>query len=1751
MPDNKITSTTLRNQTPTLDRGGDDNPTIPTRNISPIEGVKKDIIKQYTVEDAGNYIRKKQQINSFFFQPDNKIDMTSTASFDDMYIGIGDEYIGKYDTYLKGVDNYQRNALLQTDDSKWENGLKKAGVKLLTTAAGTTIGSVTSAINWMSNGFETEALYTDDFNTWLGTVNQKLSYKLPNYYSAQEKQEGFFGSFDEVNFWANDVAGGIAFTLGAIVGEAIWATVTGGASLSTTAVRMAPRMFRTAKMAKTAAGIGRWSELGKTMVRKGFTTAKTARRVGRVGETLNTARFMYTSAGYEAGVEARQLMLSATKNFEQTIQRQHGRTPTAEERKAFEERLTTAANSAYIANGVLVSAANLAIFGKMFNITNPLTRAGSTLTKGFNKKVFGIGTKVSTEGGKLTRTLLKPSVGQKVLGYSTSIAKAPFIEGVWEEGQQSVIHNTAENWLDSGYNMEATQNSYGLMEAMYDGYAHTYGTKEGWKEIGIGMIVGLVGGGVSGQFSSYSNALKSEKQYAEAINDNHVGTAMLTDRMFAANQIYKANKDQVEAEKRGDFVGEQNARKRAIFSSLRVHERHGRMDEAYEDFKTSIELIDAEKIAEENNISVEEVEEYKEAVVAEYKETQDMYADAVQYGRYIVGTGDTTKDLEGLDIKGTEKEAVNKEWVAEAIAYNIVMGKGATESADLILEQIKQGLGTIVTSETKGEFEKAMRVRDVLAKTTAKKRNRLSGLKGERTKLIKQEQDLKDEVKESQKVLARIDNQEEKARISANLIELASKLEKTNEKIVAADKAYELAFQTLELENNAQTIGDKISAEDLDKVAEVKGGKIVGGTLFEIDQTLESLSETNPQKYEEFKKLFHEYEKAIYSLKEFNKTFEGIAREDFSPANFNTKLEKIIGKKKSASDFTREFFANVGNQMWLNFTEEQLGLQDEGTQDEKTNTKAKEGDDIDEDEGVVLTDEDFNKFVDTGEVSNDILNNIAEKVKNNAELTKQELAIYQNKSKEVEDIVKENTPSATEKLKSLIKKALEENSLISEYIGDDYTSAQANQPTEKEVERYRELHNKIEKGNLSKSVLQSEDPETIIKQMGSQTTFTKEEIEEFQRLNNKLSNWQVTEGVMTDGNNSTLAILIERLQQLQTKPETNNTKETVTNKDAIQIEKASDKNSSMTRDSKEMIQTPQGVYMSVDRGTYSISHMTVVDLWLKLGGKAEIFYKKGKELKEADLDTIEKIQKEEGTTFVFKQDGLEIEFGIGQKSRIEFAKSEWKKIEDALTVKFLTAEGVDPSSQSYILGYEITDNGISPATSSFEINTSRENTLPKMTEEEMQAVEKVKAVVDPENSYNKKLLAKVKRAKTDKAKKETEEALENGVVVYLVNGNKIVGILRGGGMQDLGKGESSINYGLIRNRAVQNLKAGETTDLINLNVTVPIEFKYSGSPIFRLKLEGEKLVLDSKAVTAEDLKLITDAGYVKNGKLTTKKGTEKVNTIYLPKTTEKTPVVIFKHRGENIAFPVSLSQNKVDITYQLQEILNFQHITDGEKINRINKFLLENGIAPSDYNLEERDLRYTNKLEIIAERLSDYTTVPSVEAWTQKSFDLNRLKNEALIAIDITDHPFNTPKLKMDLGEASFRKVTLKNTESELIDAEVEAVNELYDSIMSLGTPHNAPESFGELWDDISEKGDTGNYMKDRHPNRKTMIKFSKKFGTKYAKETYTTEEIEQVQNLGKRAEKAIEATNAVRNKIRINKELKEEAEQQRKKACK
>src|SRR5690606_30016587 len=112
-------------------------------------------------------------------------------------------YVAKYDTYKIGEDNNELYAQAQSTSDKWSNGVLKFLGKTGTAVVGNILGSAQGLYEFVQSGSE-QAVYDNSTYRWLDDWNTKMDINLPNYYTQQEQNAGFFESMGTANFWAND-----------------------------------------------------------------------------------------------------------------------------------------------------------------------------------------------------------------------------------------------------------------------------------------------------------------------------------------------------------------------------------------------------------------------------------------------------------------------------------------------------------------------------------------------------------------------------------------------------------------------------------------------------------------------------------------------------------------------------------------------------------------------------------------------------------------------------------------------------------------------------------------------------------------------------------------------------------------------------------------------------------------------------------------------------------------------------------------------------------------------------------------------------------------------------------------------------------------------------------------------------------------------------------------------------------------------------------------------------------------------------------------------------------------------------------------------------------------------------------------------------------------------------------------------------------------------------------------------------------
>lgn len=516
-------------------------------------------------------------------------------------------WIPKYESYIPGVDNDTRLSRSQGRTEKWMRGLGKFVGKAALYGLGGVIQPFYGIYAGVSRG-NFNAVFDNDFTRWLDDQDKKMDYGLAHYYNREERDMNFLQSMTTANFWSNDFLSGLAFTAGAMLSSAVYSGA-GLMNLARTGARAGVALARIGKAASDT--------------KKAFGAYLRAARIGqRVGKGLDTAAFLGTSTAWEASVEARSMLMEAEENFRQSYRNAYGREVPYEELMKFRADNANAANAVFAANVGILSLSNIAMFGDMFGMD-------LGVDKFIKRNIFGVGAERMDNG--MLRTIT-PKKWQKVAGNTFNIIKRPVSEGLYEEGLQGVASKSAEDWVESRYNPMAIRQNIGYMEAIKNGFKETYGSSQGWKEIGIGMIIGSVMGGKTfGGIKEWSQDMSRNKGMVEAYNANAGALTEAAVRAIRGSMALNAQLSGVDTSYESDGRIINKDFSDAVFNRLRYDSEMGMLDDTKENFRTVVESIPNSDIASDMNMTDEQVNEYKSNLISEFNKKVDNFTMANRF----------------------------------------------------------------------------------------------------------------------------------------------------------------------------------------------------------------------------------------------------------------------------------------------------------------------------------------------------------------------------------------------------------------------------------------------------------------------------------------------------------------------------------------------------------------------------------------------------------------------------------------------------------------------------------------------------------------------------------------------------------------------------------------------------------------------------------------------------------------------------------------------------------------------------------------------------------------------------------------------------------------------------------------------------------------------------------------------------------------------------------------------------------------
>lgn len=818
----------------------------------------------------------------------------SDVSFEDTHYKKSDGSFGvKHETYsTTNLDQEDYAASKQTSGDIWANALPKFLGKLATNTIGQ-IGGFAYGIGAAVNTGSMQSLYDNSFMDTVNDVNSSMDYKLPTWKTKAEREATGLDYFMNQKTWADDFLNGTAFLGGAILSELAIDWATGGAALATAGARWGAKLAQSKNFISTLNTARKLTNPASKAFATGKLSTKLATSLGRAGELANTARFTLTSAGYESAFEANAYMKESEANYYDAFKEANGRMPTVDEEMEFRKDLKTSADGLFVYNMAIVGPSNFATVGKWVKVKNPLESPGKWL----DSKLFGTGYKkvgeefVETSASKL----------QKALGKSYGFAKPMFVEGIWEEGMQSVGQNTATNWVQSKYDPKYTKNSYDLVDSFSDGLAKTYGTAEGWKEIQMGMIIGLLGGAggnkvSTGQWNpSYAQARANNKMIVDT--RNAYSGKRVAESMAYANRVQSANESAEAAEASGDFTGYELARQSTALAQLNFAYNLDYMDDAVENTVTSIRNIDNASLMKEHGVDEKGAEEMKNKMIEEYKDTAKSYKKYRDFSEYFVGNKLSSE--EKTELKGHDVVALK-----EALAYELTLGEKADKFSTDILQAIKEKVATTITGQ---EVADAMTIDHVLTKAGKEAKKEGERKVSEITKLKAKLVALDEDYKNVQKTFYNSVSEEEKKTLLGKLDKITAQKQETEAQRVVLAKEYETLFTASKMKNPFSKSGDNIviTAAKLDVLREQAGS---------VSTLISEYQKANPQESAQLAKLVEEYGR---SLDAFQK-YADLSRQITDPKlGFRGKRNFIseIKRDKSPSDVTIEFLETLSPRM--------------------------------------------------------------------------------------------------------------------------------------------------------------------------------------------------------------------------------------------------------------------------------------------------------------------------------------------------------------------------------------------------------------------------------------------------------------------------------------------------------------------------------------------------------------------------------------------------------------------------------------------------------------------------------------------------------------------------------------------------------------------------------------------------------------------------------------------------------------------
>jgi len=1599
------------------------------------------------------------------------------------------EKVSMFENFIPGTDNQERLAQQQSTGEKWANGALKFGTKTLSAVVGGTVGLVYGVEEALTDG-KFSSLYDNDFSNWMNDLDTKLNYQLPNYYTKQEQEKGLFGQMGTANFWSDKFLGGLSFTAGAIISEGIWAWATGGTSLATAGARLAPRLTRfaswgvnrTEDIADVLGGVAKYKSLLNSvpgqLYKAGTTSKDFAIGLGKAGDLISLGGKMARSAGYEASVEALQFKKEEEEKFYSNFADLNGREPNAEDIAQFEKDLEDRANMVFKVNTAILMPSNAIMMGSVLGMKNPF-KAG--LADFIDRKAFGYGLEKTAEGA--FKTIERTGL-QKASRFTFNyVAKPAVTEGLFEEGGQGLTTKYNSKWLEHTYDPKLSKETFDSIGAFNEAIGEQYGTKEGWVENGLGILIGIVGGSVNArsQMKQDAEELKYKEAMANTWQDKSLQQIILPSKIQTANRIKGFALEAKEEALKGNIAKSELAKKSGQLAFI-----NGElvMGSSVSDITSKVsKAMDTLTEEQWKEAGVENVQEYKDNALAEINTLAKEWKTNKKYWQYVIGdklVGEQNLTFGAIDgIVGNFGKNAS---IVEALTWQSTIGENANKLIEDVIVAVSNEVGEEY-AKILGALKNIEEIADINTKQLKILQNQNKALKAKRTRLTNQitrldtlEATDSQKTKRAEVTKALLETEEAINAISKEASDIADKINTFN-----ANKQGLRDFSQTTLDSNFS--GTTISSDDILRLDE---------NIEKFQATLKSLGVSNPQRAKYLNELLEEYKQAKDVFLGAQATNRIVSSKDFKLENIGSFIGGKIAKNKAMNVDSQEWLQSVLNDYSKSVTSttaqetEQVQKATITAEKDNTKTKPKSQEQINQEKIEALEAERRQKLAEVktqkvfrtegtglgklgvahrgtgvyyaldkpfltgtkGETVSELnvvlpenilditveenkqifgeIQKIASERFNESDKTKpfndliSEVAVEKGYDGIISYIEPEDTTQGREFVS--FKGALKENNEIDKINREYDAKINALKPkSQNPLEQYKQRLETLLKTRY-KDLISVED----------ETKPTQEEIQTFKdgkaddELKAKLSRWKLYDASI-DEDGVSVADLITWINQAETTIEVEDTKDEIEVEDVEQIK--DDLEGTNITDDYTLAQNTNGsatIVKPKDSNKYRLAHIKMQTLVDRLGGDFKVL-RKGVE-KDIKLD---KLQPKD----VVEVDGMSLTYLPG--GQIEINQDDFLSRQQSLNL-YIYNSGLNWSYKNL---YEVKGNEFVKKSSDFAENEVNSEAI-----YDQKQGDKLTLEIDDIDGFN------------NTAFGGTKEQLK----IYLVDskGRKV------STLKAFREGKLDQDFAVIREEAFKRWEEQGRPSKMKLGIQVETENIFFGSPEIIMSENGTPKNIP---ITEAGVSQVVATGYIENGEISLNREIKDVSTVFVNKlsknTSKKVPLIVIKKGAYSIAYPISMVKTATPQTELLDGILQAT-ITPQEKVLKINEAILNQNIKTDKLAFD--DINNQEKLDEVRKAFEDKKVFVDAKTLADKNYKIKNLVNDAQINIDLEnlDQAISDAKLRVSYKNTEI-KVTLDDKNNNLSEVETELSNLTYE--LAQDYANNADTKYLDSKGDIIE----------------------------------------------------------------------------------